>query len=147
MYVATGGPNVKWGGTDFKWGGRAPLSPQLATALVSIHHKMCFCTIIDQRCLSVNMIFLIPCNCVQPDVLHLGRYFRVISVLWSLYSCFQFETRAPSRAIAVRSNKVWKSRIFIKKLDFKLHNCLYFCLSERLEKLTDYIRLSQKYHR
>jgi len=20
MYVATGGPNVKWGGTDFKWG-------------------------------------------------------------------------------------------------------------------------------
>jgi len=22
MYVATGGPNVKWGGTDFKWGAR-----------------------------------------------------------------------------------------------------------------------------
>ena len=20
MYVATGGPNVKWGGTNFKWG-------------------------------------------------------------------------------------------------------------------------------
>jgi len=33
MYVATGGPNVKWGGTDFKWGGRAPLAPPLATAL------------------------------------------------------------------------------------------------------------------
>jgi len=27
IYVATGGPNVKWGGTDFKWGGRAPLPP------------------------------------------------------------------------------------------------------------------------
>jgi len=27
MYVATGGPNVKWGGTDLKWGGRAPLAP------------------------------------------------------------------------------------------------------------------------
>ena len=34
MYVATGGPNVKWGGTDFKWGGRAPLPP-LATALAT----------------------------------------------------------------------------------------------------------------
>jgi len=33
MYVATGGPNVKWGGTDLKWGGRAPLAPPLATAL------------------------------------------------------------------------------------------------------------------
>jgi len=21
MYVANGGPNMKWGGTDFKWGG------------------------------------------------------------------------------------------------------------------------------
>ena len=32
MYVATGGPNVKWGGTHFKWGVRAPLAPPLATA-------------------------------------------------------------------------------------------------------------------
>jgi len=34
MYVATGGPKVKWGGTDFKWGGQAPLPPPLATAVV-----------------------------------------------------------------------------------------------------------------
>jgi len=33
MYVATGGPNVKWGGTDLKWGGRAPLAPPLATTM------------------------------------------------------------------------------------------------------------------
>jgi len=33
MYVANGGPNVKWGGTDFKSGCRAPLAPPLATAL------------------------------------------------------------------------------------------------------------------
>jgi len=37
MYVATGGPNVKWRGTDFKWGGRAPLAPLLATTLRRVH--------------------------------------------------------------------------------------------------------------
>ena len=37
IYVATGGPNVKWGGTDFKCGGRAPLPPPLATTLCISH--------------------------------------------------------------------------------------------------------------
>jgi len=33
MYVATGGPDVKWGSTDFKWGGPGTTAPRLATAL------------------------------------------------------------------------------------------------------------------
>jgi len=41
MYVATGGPNVKWGGTDLKWGAgdHCPLAGDSLALILNIVHE------------------------------------------------------------------------------------------------------------
>ena len=76
MYVATGGPNVKWGGTDFKWEGRAPLAP-LATALTSAQ----FTTAKIQGCVNVSS------NSRQSEVMQRGwRTARFHSLILVIYT-------------------------------------------------------------